>query len=84
MTNQIFYVFMYTQMNSKVGFWQRQLGNKFLVFTRALLSSNGRSLQTQKSGTNLTTPKTDSSGYLGIYGTLKKKAVDGRQAHQPM
>jgi hypothetical protein len=38
----------YTQMNSKVGFWQRQLGNKFLVFTRALLSSNGRSLQTQK------------------------------------
>jgi hypothetical protein len=35
-------------MNSKVGFWQRQLGNKFLVFTRALLFSNGRSLQTQK------------------------------------
>jgi hypothetical protein len=35
-------------MNSKVGFWQRQLGNKFLVFARALLFSNGRSLQTQK------------------------------------
>jgi len=38
----------YTQMNSKVGFWPRQLGSKFLVFTRALLFSNGRSLQTQK------------------------------------
>jgi hypothetical protein len=35
-------------MNSKVGFWQRQLGDKFLVFTRALLFSNGRSFQTQK------------------------------------
>jgi hypothetical protein len=39
---------MYTQMDSKVDFWLRQLGNKFLVFTRALLFSNGRSLQTQK------------------------------------
>src|SRR5277367_5011440 len=39
---------VYTQMNSKVGFWPRQLGSKFLVFTRALLFSNGRSLQTQK------------------------------------
>jgi hypothetical protein len=39
---------IYTQMNSKVDFWQRQLGNKFLVFARALLFSNGRSLQTQK------------------------------------
>ncbi len=39
---------VYTQMNSKIGFWLRQLGSKFLVFTRALLSSNGRSLQTQK------------------------------------
>jgi hypothetical protein len=27
---------LYTQMNSKFGFWRRQLGNKFLVFTRAL------------------------------------------------
>jgi hypothetical protein len=35
-------------MNSKVGFWLRQLGSKFSVFTRALLFSNGRSLQTQK------------------------------------
>jgi hypothetical protein len=40
---------VYTQMNSKVGFWHRQLGNKFLVFARALLFSNGRSLQKQKS-----------------------------------
>src|SRR5689334_4156318 len=38
----------YTQIDSKVGFWPRQLGSKFLVFTRALLFSNGRSLQTQK------------------------------------
>jgi NTPase len=35
-------------MDSKIGFWRRQPGNKFLVFTRALLFSNGRSLQTQK------------------------------------
>jgi hypothetical protein len=35
-------------MLSKVGFWRRQLGNKFFVFTCALLFSNGRSLQTQK------------------------------------
>jgi len=39
---------MYTQINSKIGFWLRQLGSKFLVFTRALLFSNGRSHQTQK------------------------------------
>jgi hypothetical protein len=39
---------MYTEVNSKVGFWQRWLGSKFLVFARALLFSNGRSLQTQK------------------------------------
>ena len=35
-------------MNSKVGFWPRQLGSKFLVFTRALPIGNGHSLQTQK------------------------------------
>src|SRR5580692_5457812 len=32
---------MYTQMNSKVGFWPYQLGGKFLVFTRALALQQG-------------------------------------------
>src|SRR5689334_21517597 len=39
---------MDTQNDSKFDFWPRQLGSKFSVFTRALLFSNGRSLQTQK------------------------------------
>ena len=38
----------YTQNDSKVVFWPRRLGSKFLVFTRALCLHNGRSLQTQK------------------------------------
>ena len=37
-------------MDSKLGFWLRRLGTKFLVFTRALPFGNGRSLQTQKFG----------------------------------
>jgi hypothetical protein len=32
-------------MSSKVGFWQCQLSSKYLIFTRALCTHNGRSLQ---------------------------------------
>src|SRR5690242_7569923 len=35
--NTFIFKMCYTQMNSNVGFWLRQLGSKFLVFTRALL-----------------------------------------------
>jgi hypothetical protein len=37
-------------MNSKIGFWPRQLGDKFLVFTRALLFSNGQLVPDTKIG----------------------------------
>ena len=38
---------IYTEKDSKFGFWQRRLFFKISVFTRALLLSNGRSFQTQ-------------------------------------
>ncbi len=38
---------IYTESNSKVGFWLRWLCGKFFVFTRALCLHNGRSLQTK-------------------------------------
>ncbi len=37
-----------TQMNSKIGNLATSAWQQILVFTRALLFSNGRSLQTQK------------------------------------
>ena len=38
----------YTQVKSKIGFWQRRLGSKFSVLVRALPPGNGRLLRTQK------------------------------------
>ncbi len=38
---------MYTENDSKVGFWLRWLCSTFFVFTRALCLHNGRSLQTK-------------------------------------
>src|SRR3984957_20330740 len=38
----------YTEHDSKVGFWLRWLCRTFFVFTRVLLFSNGRLLQTKK------------------------------------
>jgi hypothetical protein len=64
---------MYTQMNSKVGFWQRQLGNKFLVFARALLFSNGRSLQTKNLCRFLA--KTPTFEFICVYVNLRKTAT---------
>ena len=63
---------IYTQNDSKVGFWPRQLGSKFSVFTRALCMHNGRSLQTQK----FAPPPCQKSNFesICIYVNLRKTA----------